>query len=335
MKLCMVYTLDDNKLRSDSYCSIFRNMFDALIKRFDSIQHINNNCSAQDIDADIVFFFDPHATHHIQIDGIEKHDAIKMSYWNDMHQKEVEGIYKSSGKRIHKLGREQRAQRARDRGIDYIVTSVKYAFFEYFNQYFGNDISRLLLYFPHAPAFQKVFIPFNMRKHKVLGSGATWGAKEMKSYNFRKWAFQQPYIYQIDHCVHNDKVPKGKDYIKFLSHFTGVLALSSPFPVPKYMEVPFAGCVTFAEYHKEYEELGFRDMESCIYVNKQNFKERIMEFLNSKDLSSYRDIANQGRMLVEQNYTAKHFADFIYRKAEEVLCHIIQPQQQKELLGSL
>ncbi len=313
MKLCLVYNPMDSKLRSDAYCSIFKEMFDALIQEFNCRQFVTENCSAQDIDADLIFFFDPHSSHHVEIEGVDKHPAIKMEYWNDLHQSEMRGVYQILNQPVHKLGMEQRVRRVEKRGINFIVSPVKYFFYDNFYKYFGDQTTKMLLHFPHAPKMEEGIIPFNERKQSVLGNGATWGDFG-DGYGFRRWAFEQPYIHFVEHYIKNKATPKNQDYRKYLSKFCGALALCSVFPVPKYFEIPSSGCATFAEYHKEYEELGFKDYENCIYVNKENFEKRVKGFLG--DTESHQGIGEAGYKLMKENYSANHFAKYIRR----VLC---------------
>jgi hypothetical protein len=317
MKLALVYNPLDNKLQPSSYCSVFRGMFDALVTRFET-QHVTADCSAADIDADLIFFFDPHSSHHITIDGIRNHPAIKMEYWNDPHQVEVEGMYKSTGLNVHKLGHEQRLRRADARGIDFIVSPVKYAFYRYFKPFWSDaDIDKRLLYFPTAPSFEPGKTPLNKRMHEVVANGATWGDEINRGYTFRRWAYKQEYVFPVPHTVKNKKTPKGENYGAYLETFAGALALCDVFPVVKYFEIPMAGCVCFAQFHEEYHELGFNDLQNCIFVNAANFEKRVRHFLEAEDITLYQDIATAGRKLIENNYTAKHFANFIYTKVLE------------------
>ena len=312
MKLCMVYSPRDSKLRDNAYCSVFKDMFFALIDRFDC-SFVTDDCSAKDIDADVVFFFDPHATHQIEIEGIANHPAVKIEYWNDLHQQEQKGTYNTTKQVFHKLGQEQRARRAEKRGTSCIVSATKYYFYEQFRKYFGDNTEKMLLHFPHAPN-PVPLKSFDERKKAVLGNGAThggWG----KSYELREWAFKQPYIEFVKHWIFDKKTPSGTQYMDFLNQYAGALALCGMIQVPKYSEIPMAGCVTFAEYVREYEELGFKDMESCVYVNKDNFEERVRAFLSRPE--AYQKIADEGRKLMEENYTSRHFADFIYNHVKK------------------
>ena len=317
MKLAIVYNKNDHKLQENSYSYIYKGMFNALISRFEEVQKVTSNCSAQDIEADVILFYDVHSSHHIKIDGVQSHSALKMEYMSDPHQHEVRGMYKQYNIPVHKLGIGQRLVRAFfDRGVEFIISPVREGYFKYFSPILGEEIAeKALVYFPLAPSFEPCEIPISVREWKVLGNGATWDGG-IGAYDFRRWAFQQEYIHIIDHCITNTLTPYGKDYGKFISRFAGALALSEFYPVNKYYEMPFAGCLTFAQYHKEYEDLGFRDYETCIYVNKDNFEQRVKDFLYCGDETEYAKIASFGQSLMEQKYTAKHFADFIYKFVE-------------------
>jgi len=73
----------------------------------------------------------------------------------------------------------------------------------------------------------------------------------------------------------------------------------------------------FCRKAEDYEQMGFKDMENCIYIDKDNFKERTQKFLNS-DLREYQKIANAGRELIEQKWTAEKFADALYEHAKGI-----------------
>lgn len=314
MKLALVYDKDDHKLQDTSYSWIYKGMLDALANRFEEVSHIHDDCYYEDIDADVIIFYDVHATHHIRIDGIKNHSAIKMEYVSDPNQEEMQGTFRQFNRNIHKLGRKQRVERFFERELKYIICPFRKGYHYWLGEFLGNDADDMLLWFPLAPTIDNVAItPFLSRNQQVLGNGATWdGGKHI--YDFRRWAFEKDYITVVSHWIQDKKTPSGQDYIKFLSQYAGVLALHDYFPVPKYFEIPYAGCLTFAQHYDEYEELGFKDYETCIYVNKDNFEERVKTFLN--DINGHQKIADAGRKLMEENYTAKHFADFIYNKVK-------------------
>jgi len=317
MKLCLVYSLQDNKLHPKAYTSIFKDEFEALKNSFEEVQLVTDNCSAEDIDADLIFFFDPHASHHVKIDGLEKHRAVKMELWNDVHQEEVQGYFESTQLPVHKLGQAQRAIRTKERGIDFIITATKYLFFELFEKRFGPDIEKMTLYHPHAPKMPEKVPLLKDRKAAVVGNGAYKPESYRGSYDFRGWGFKQSYIEYVPHALANgdNKAPMGTEYINWLSTYAGAFT-GALCPVPKYSEIQAAGCVAFLQYQKEWEEAGFKDHEGCIYVRKANLQAEVEAFLIRPDC--YQDMADRGREVM-QRYSAERFADFVHRKAEESL----------------
>jgi hypothetical protein len=315
MKLAIVYNFLDNKLRPETYSWIYKGMFDAIVKRFDIVCLINYDRPASEIDADVILFFDVNSNHEINISGIENHPALKLEYMSDPHQQEVYGVYSTTQTKVHKLGIKQRLDRALYRGIDYIICPVRDGYMRYFEPFLKDRAEKMLWYFPLAPDFPSCGIPLVNRFQKILGNGATWDGG-IGCYEFRKWAFKQNTISVVNHFLLEKETPMGIDYHHLLEQYAGALALSEFYPVNKYFEMPMAGCLTFVQYHKEYEELGFKDYKHCIYVNKGNFECRTKGFL--LNMGEYQGIANAGRKLMEENYTAKHFADFIYSKVLEL-----------------
>lgn len=309
MKLALIYDKNDHKLQTTSYSWIYKGMLDALVNRFEEVSHWSDDCYAMDIDADLIMFFDVHATHHIRIDGIRSHPAVKMEYVSDPNQEEFMGIFRQFDRKVHKLGRRQRVGRFFERGLDYVVCPFKDGYYHWLGQYLGDDAEGMLLYFPLAPVKPEIVAPYSERKPLILANGAV--RDEGKHiYDFRRWAFQQPTVTHVPHWVEDKSTPSGQNYMKFLSEYGAALALHDYFPVPKYFEIPMAGCVTFAQHYPEYEALGFKDMKTCVYVDKDSFMERTQDFLSNPD--KYSEIAEAGRRLMEENYTADHFADFIY-----------------------
>ncbi len=309
MKIAVVYNPLDNKIREDTYSFIYRGMLDAIIEKFRP-HLITENCNAQNIEADLILFWDVNSCHHIQIEGIEKHPAIKIEYLSDPFQKEVKGIYQRYNMFVHKLGAEQRIKRLLDRGVNHIICPVKSGYFRYFGPILGETLAeKMLWFFPPSPWFEPGNGNFLERKQTILANGATGDAQG--AYDFRTWAFQRPGVTFIKHFISDHSTPMGSDYGEFLKQWAGVLALCDIYPVVKYYEIPMAGCVAFMQYHEECEDLGFKDYESCIYVNRTNFDARVKEFLS--DIRSYQKIADAGRKLMEENYAAHHFAAFIER----------------------
>jgi len=315
MKLVIVYNPNDNKTRADTYSYIYRGMLDAVVEKFNPV-YVSQDCNADSIDADVILFWDVNSCHHIYIKGIEKHSALKIEYISDPPQKESVGIYKRYNMPVHKLGAKQRIYRLLDRGVKYIICPTKKGFWEHYAPILGEErAEKMFMYFPQAPWFESGKGSLSERKQEVLANGSV--SNDGIGYDFRYWAFQRPNITFVKHYLSDNSIPMGKKYGEFLKQWAGGLALCDTYPVVKYYEMPLAGCVTFMSYHEECEGVGFKDYETCVYVTKDNFDERIKDFVN--DIPSYQNIANKGRELVEKNYTAKHFAEFLERKIIEEL----------------
>lgn len=318
MKLALVFNLDDHKLSRDNYSQVYRSQFVALMQRFDSVQYVVESCSAKDIEADVIIFYDVHSAHHIVIDGIEKHSAVKYEYLNDPHQKETVGVLNVSNRFICKLNCKARIARVLERGVSYIICPSTTGYFKHFAPLLGKRAEEMLLWFPLSPTIRyfthrTMLLP--QRAPLVLGNGSMAKSGDVEGYQFRQWAYRQKCIYFRNHCLGGGNIPKGKDYPDYLALFVGGLALNSVYTVPKYSEIPLAGCVCFAQEHPDYTKMGFKDGESCIYVNKENFVDTINAF--KSDIPSYQPIADAGRKLMEDNWTAEKFADHIWQHAKD------------------
>ena len=328
MKAAIIYNKNDHKLQAETYSWSYRCMFLSLFDRFEQTIPINDDCHADAIQADVIIFFDPHSSHHIKIEGIEKHPALKIEYFNDPHQREFQGRY-TNGDDVYKLSAAQRVKRAMDRGVKYIISPYRQGYYDYIApkiEHAGGNADDMLLYFPIAPdasLFDDGRRPLRSRHSQVLANGCVWSGTRgvtLDCYDFRRWAFDQPGVTLAGHSLKDKKTPKGREYGSFLSEHAGALALCDFYPIPKYFEIPLAGCVCFAQYFKEYEQLGFIDGQTCIYVDKNNFAETIKAFIANP--IEYQSIADAGRRLMLSKYTSNHFADYIY---EFVKSHIKLP----------
>lgn len=320
MKTAIVYNKNDHKLQASAYSWSYRSMFLALFDKLQA-QPINDSCSAVDIDADLIIFFDPHSSHHIKIDGLKQHPAVKMEFFNDPHQAGFRGRYKD-GTPVHKLSVRERVARAKVRGIEYIICPYKSGYYKYIAPFLGKDADRMLLYFPMAPdasLFESGGRRLIGRQQDILANGCTWAGTAgatLGCYEFRRWAYNQPCVKFVDHVIKDKETPSGCEFGNFLSQYIGALALCEFYPIPKYFEIPLSGCVTLAQHHDEYYDLGFRDNENCIYVDKDNFYSKVNDLLHSPE--SYQQMADAGRRLVLSKYTARHFAEYIYSFAKSV-----------------
>jgi len=315
MKLAVVYDPLDLNLRPDAHAYLYRGQLESILNRWQNTIIITEDCHADDIDADAILFFDIRSRHHINIENIKNHSAVKIEYFDDPQQKEKHGYSKKFKWRYHKLGIKQRVNRALNRGVEFIICSTKAGFYKYIAPELGEKAETMFIHIPATPAFKSCDIPLNERKISILGNGVTWDVDGLGCYDFRIWAHKQDEVTVVKHTLRDKTTPNGKHYDKLLKQYAGAIALNDYFPCAKYFEIPLAGCVTFAQYHEEYKELGFEDYKTCIYVDRNNFNERARAFLDNPEV--FQPIADAGRKLVEENYTSKHFADIFYNAIKE------------------
>lgn len=314
MKLALILNPKDYKFSNKSYSKTYQDMMGALYNRFDT-ELIGKSKSAADIDADVIFFFDTHSTHKIDIEGIKNHPAIKYTYFNDLHQKESIGVYPNK-QRFHKRGAKQRAQRAMSRGINYIVTPSIWGYNKYIAPHLV-DAKKMMLWFPPVPRKPKIScLPLKDRRYNVTCQGHMWqGSNGFHPYEFRRWASKQKNILHVPHYVEDRRAPIREAYIAHLTMFRAAIAACEYYPVAKYFEIPLAGCVLFAQKCEDFGSLGFVHGENCVVVNKGNLNKIVEHFL--ENYKGYQRIADAGKKFVEDNWTAEKFADYIYNHAKE------------------
>ena len=96
-------------------------------------------------------------------------------------------------------------------------------------------------------------------------------------------------------------IKKGKytndDYPTYLARYRASIAATTFYPTLKYWENPAAGCLTFMEITERIDckYIGFKDNESAIFINENNYKEKFEEFLNDPDNTRWEEIATAGR----------------------------------------
>jgi hypothetical protein len=315
MKLALIYDPKCPKLMESAYSWAYLDMFRAVIDRFEEIQHITESCSAKDIDADVILIYDIHSSHHIEIEGLDKHPAVKYTYFNDPYQKEFKGKYDNRMK-VHKLNAADRTRRALLRGVDYIICPYISSYFKHIAPYL-SDPEKMLFWFPPAPSVKRFSmreVPLSLRRHKILGNGAT---SEGVGYDFRNWAYSQSETFYVKHTLRRSDVPQGAGYGDFLSGFAASIAACDNRTVPKYLEIPLAGCVCFAQEQEDYIRMGFTDGINCLFIDKSNFKSLTSGFLESINAPQWQKIANEGRKLIENKWTADHFASALYAHARK------------------
>ena len=125
-------------------------------------------------------------------------------------------------------------------------------------------------------------------------------------YDLREWAFNTGELVAYDYAGSGNKKYSGNAFYQWLRSFDAcVVAMSSMkiynYTVAKYFEVPSQGLLLFAFPSDDFSELGFIDNYNCIYVNKDNFYDKINEFKNSPE--KYIEIRKNGFDFIRNNHT--------------------------------
>jgi len=311
--LAIVYDPECTKLREDNYSQVYRDMFLALIEKFEGALHITSETDFNEVEADVIIIYDIHSTYHVELKNIEKHKAVKYTYYNDPWQWDEKGYYNDTPDKYKydKLGAERRAQRSISRGIDYYICASPYGYHNYLSKYIPED---RFIFFPHAPNRERYYCdtPITERRKQILLNGHLWGGREgFRPYKFRTWAYFQKIFTNTTHPAIDKDLPKGLNYAGFIRKFAGSCSFCTVL-VPKYQEIPLSGCVNFIQRNYDSDYYGFKDMENCVYMTKGNAHKRVLDFL--EHIEDYQKIADAGRLMAE-NYTSDKFGEYIYNHA--------------------
>ena len=65
--------------------------------------------------------------------------------------------------------------------------------------------------------------------------------------------------------------------------------------------------------------LGFKDNETAIFINKNNYEEKFNEYLNDLDNPKWERIANEGRKYVFENLSNDNAVNTLVDLMEEII----------------
>tara|TARA_Y100000590_G_scaffold180713_1_gene205949 strand:+ start:2191 stop:3174 length:984 start_codon:yes stop_codon:yes gene_type:complete len=180
----------------------------------------------------------------------------------------------------------------------------------YIYKFYPKSVNhKTIIYGLEKQLYEKI-IPFKERvKDKILCTGAT-GKTNIKSrvanailnpkrsgwyfYKLRTLTTKLPY-------VDYSKIKNGKyandDYVTYLTRYRASIAATTFYPTLKYWENAAAGCLTFMEITEKNDGtfIGFKDNESCIFINENNYQSKFQEFLSDPDNPKWEEIAQLGR----------------------------------------
>ncbi|PBO85639.1 MAG: hypothetical protein COA77_03425 [Thaumarchaeota archaeon] len=189
---------------------------------------------------------------------------------------------------------------------------------EFFKKYFPSNFKFKTIFFGIEPSFYEKITPFNDRiKKRILNSGAVartnftnriyqklmrGDSDPMKHYKLRTMCNKLPYVdytSTLEHEFIGDKYP-----LKLNKYAASIAATTDTYTI-KYFEIPAASCLTFMEVTENNfgKSLGFKDGESAIFINKNNYQEKFEEYLNDTENPKWEEIAQAGREHALTNFT--------------------------------
>ena len=113
-------------------------------------------------------------------------------------------------------------------------------------------------------------------------------------YKLRTLTTKLPYV---DYSKIKDGKYANDDYVTYLTRYRASIAATTFYPTLKYWENAAAGCLTFMEITEKNngQFIGFKDNESCIFINENNYQNKFQEYLSDPDNPKWEEIAKSGR----------------------------------------
>ena len=188
---------------------------------------------------------------------------------------------------------------------------------EFFHKYYPKYFRYAQIFLGLEPHLFENIVPFNQRiKDKILNSGAVGNTKilsrlsnsirnpnhnALNYYKLRTLCNKLPYVDYTPTLQHEFIRDK---YTLLLQKYRVSIAASTFFLVVKYFEMPASGCLTFMEISEKNhcDILGFKNNETAIFINEQNYKEKFEEYINDVNNPKWEIIAKNGR-----DYAIKNF----------------------------
>ena len=304
IKACLIYHKSNIFLTGKHFDNTFYHFFITSIKK-------NKDLDFQLIPTDNVFDFS-------KLKG--KYNIILL--WQNSQfgmPKNMAEIKKIEIPKIARVGDYVEAKKSKQLhekwGIDYYFDVVHE---DYFHEHYPNNFKYKTIFFGLEPSLYNNVKPFDERiKDRILLTGAIGNKKffskiindirwpkwnAYRFYNLRTKCSSLPYVDYtptLQHNYVNDRYPQ------LLEQYASSIVATTYNPNIKYWENAAAGCLTFMEISKlnKGHFLGYRDNESCIFIDQKNYKEKFEEYLSDTKNPKWKEIANAGREFTLQNYT--------------------------------
>ncbi len=182
----------------------------------------------------------------------------------------------------------------------------------YFYKFYPKNFEYKTIIFGLESSLYQNITPWEERLNKILNSGAT-GKSNLVSritnrilnpkrsgwyfYKLRTKCNDLPYV---EYMGMSGNRYANDNYATHLSRYKAAIAATTFYPTIKYLEVPAAGCLTFMEITDKNRGnyLGFKDLETAVFINEKNYKNKFEEFLEDPNDPKWEQIADSGRKFV-------------------------------------
>jgi len=175
---------------------------------------------------------------------------------------------------------------------------------EYFYKFWPKEFEYYQLFFGVEKELYENLQPFaNRRKEVILNSGEL--RVQGNFYVLRRLVNQLPFVSKPIFNKNNVGNSTGDNFNNLLQKYRASVAACTTCTVMKYIEIPAAGCLTFMEVTNQNnaDKLGFIDNETCIYINEQNYEDKMRLYMSTIDDPIWEMIAEEGRKFILKNYT--------------------------------
>ena len=140
------------------------------------------------------------------------------------------------------------------------------------------------------------------RSNEVLGFGKTGS----KVYDLREWSFDSGEVVSFNYAGSGNQKFSGDSFYFWLRNYDACVVGMSTIPlynytVAKFFEIPSQGLLLFAFPTVDIAELGFEDGVNCIFVTKENFKNKLEHFKNDPNL--FISIREAGVKFIKEHHT--------------------------------
>jgi len=209
-------------------------------------------------------------------------------------------------------------------GLDYVLTFYNGPIRYHFRKIPPNK----LVHFPWSVPDQWVGnspIRFNGQS-KIC----CFGGSKSDAYVVRNWCRTFDFVESFANSGVENKIMTDDEYIDWLSQKDAAIAAGSDsvkyrLTVPKYFEIPAAGCLVFAQHTDDLGLLGFKHNENCIIFDRSNFKELAKEYLAHPQ--DYLNMRRGGRELIRERHTVSRRMDFLERHISMVFEEKVEQQR--------